>query len=283
MKNLKQYLYDGDINEVINNYYSTFYINNNFDETYEEYCYNHQISPSYINEQQFYDLKFNDNYVNTPQYWVWQELLYENLNSIKTTSSMFYNLFKVVENIENVDIVNDYVVTLQVNDKFSINQKDFKQLLNFGNYFIQTQNDSKITIEARKPEEIKNYDFDYLYHVTTKYAYEKIKKYGLLPKDKTTLVNHCNRIYFYTHYDKISMLQFGRLQVRLYKMLVIGDNNKHNLFDINNTDITILKIDLKQFNKDHNGNLKLFGDNANLDKFTVFTQEPIPTKYITAI
>lgn len=72
----------------------------------------------------------------------------------------------------------------------------------------------------------------------------------------------------------------------------IKNNPKHHLYnkidineiDINKidfkNDIVVLEIDLKQFEEDHKKQLKLFGDLAYNKKSAVFTEEPIPTKYI---
>ena len=70
--------------------------------------------------------------------------------------------------------------------------------------------------------------------------------------------------------------------VSLYKMYNV--NNKHDYHDkIDINDAVILRINLKEFEKDHRKRMKLFGDPQNTTKAAVFTMEPIPTKYIEKI
>ena len=243
-----------------------------------------------ISEDQFYHNKFNFSIIDMPQYWFWQDKLYENLNtSITIDSNIFGNLFKDIKGITKVIIDNQYSIGFEYNDDFSEGSTEFNRLLNFGNYFIRSKkiNDklpNPFFIEARKPKELQEDRYKYLYHVTNKYAYEKIKKYGLLPKSKSKLSDYEYRIYLWipkelTEYD---LKSYGRLCLRLWKDSINPKHELYNKIDIN-SDIVILKIDLEQFEEDHQKQLKLFGDPSYNKESAMFTLEPIPTKYISKV
>ena len=60
-------------------------------------------------------------------------------------------------------------------------------------------------------------------------------------------------------------------------------NDKHDYYDkIDINDAVILRINLKEFEKDHRKRMKLFGD-PQTSNDAVYTFEPIPTKYIEKI
>ena len=141
-------------------------------------------------------------------------------------------------------------------------------------------------IEGRKPKELIDYRYKHAYHITNKYAYEKIKKYGLLPKSKSKLSNYEHRIYLWIpeNLTKFDIESYGRITLRLYNDS-IGNNVNHNLYnkiDIQQ-DLVILEIDLEKFEQDNQQQLKLFGDPSYNKKSAVFTEEPMPTKYIKQI
>lgn len=245
-----------------------------------------------ISEEQFYHNKFNFSTLDTPEYWFWQDYLYENLNTSLTIDSyLFSRLFKNIKGIIKVIIDNKYSIGFEYDSKFSEGSKEFQQLLNFANYFIRSKRiDGKLPnpffIEARKPKELIDYKYKKAYHITNKYAYDKIKKYGLLPKSKSKLANYEYRIYLWIpeNLTKFDIESYGRIFLRLWDMS-ISNNNKHDLYgkiDINNDNV-LLEIDLEKFEEDHAKQLKLFGDPAYNKKSAVFTLEPIPTKYIKEI
>ena len=283
MKSLEYFLRKEDQNNLLE-YYQIENIDKWLFETFDE--------SSNISESQFYHNKFNFSTLDTPEYWFWQEKLYENLNySISINSNIFGKLFKKIKGIDEVIIDNEYSIGLKYNEEFSETSNEFEQLLNFANYFIRSKyNKGKLPnpffIEARKPKEIIDYKYKKAYHITNKYAYEKIKKYGLIPKSKSKLSNYNYRIYLWIpeNLTKYDIESYGRISLRLWQES-INDNNKHNLYDkIDiNKDLVLLEINLENFENDHQKQLKLFGDPTYNKKSAVFTLEPIPTKYISKI
>lgn len=283
MISLEQYLRKENKDELLNSYQindMNKWLYESFDEVVN------------ISEEQFYHNKFNFSTLDTPEYWFWQDYLYENLNtSLTIDSDLFGALFKNIEGIVKVIIDNKYSIGFEYDSKFSEGSKEFQQLLNFANYFIRSKRiDGKLPnpffIEARKPKELIDYRYKKAYHITNKYAYEKIKKYGLLPKSKSKLSNYEYRIYLWIpeNLTKFDIESYGRISLRLWDMS-ISNNSKHELYgkiDINNDNI-LLEIDLDKFEEDHAKQLKLFGDPAYNKKSAVFTLEPIPTKYIKEI
>ncbi len=254
--------------------------------TFEDYCNDNNILSNFnIAENNFYKSKFNS-YSDKPSYIYYQTYLYERLkDSLKTNNKFFITLLNNISGIENIEIINNYLLKIFYNDIFNIDNIDFLSLLNFGNYYIQFIDKDKqiLQIEANKPKELKNYNYKKLYHVTNKYFYERIKKYGLIPNNKSNLVYHPDRIYLWSDYDEKLLKSFGRMNLLLYKKEI--DNNKsHNLYNkINiNDDIIILDIDIEKFNREHDANMILYGDPSYNSNSAIFTLEPIPTKYISS-
>ena len=288
MESLENYLRKENQDDLLE-YYQIDNIDKWLFETYEEYLNKND----YISEDQFYHNKYNFTTLDTPEYWFWQDKLYERLgDSLIIYSEIFGKLFKDIKGITKVIMDNEYSIGFEYNDNFSETSKEFEILLNFANYFIKSKRDKNgnlpnpFFIEGRKPKELIDYKYKKAYHITNKYAYEKIKKYGLLPKSKSKLSNYEHRIYLWIpeNLSKFDILSYGRISLRLYDES-INNNDKHNLYnkiDINK-DLVLLEIDLEKFENDHKKQLKLFGDPAYNKKSAVFTQEVIPTKYIKQI
>ena len=241
-----------------------------------------------MSEDEFYESKYDSCFYDTPEYWLWQEQLYEMLNSsIKTMSPIMLKLLDNVDGVEKIIRKSDYVIGIYYNDKFDKDSDEFKTLLNFSNYFIQSKEEggrlpNPFYLEARVPEELKN-DYDCAYHITNKYAYEKIKKYGLKASDKTKFVNHDPRVYMWVNDNKLSswdIMSYGRLSIRIWKMSM---HNNEFYDEVSLNDIVILKIDLKKFREHHKKPLRIFGDPAYNKKSAVFTLESISTEYISKI
>ena len=283
MISLEEFLRKEDQDDLLN-FYQIKDIDKWLYETFDEV--------NNITEEQFYHNKFNFSIMDMPQYWFWQDHLYENLNtSITIDSNIFSKLFKQIKGITKVIVDNEYSIGFEYNDDFSEGSNEFIELMNFGNYFIRSKRiDGKLPnpffIEARRPKELIDYRYKYAYHITNKYAYEKIKKYGLLPKSKSKLADYEYRIYLFIpkNLSTKNIEMFGHINLILYDQS-ISNNTKHNLYnkiDIKN-DLVLLKIDLEKFEEDHQKQLKLFGDPSYNKKSAVFTLEPIPTKYITKV
>lgn len=287
MKTLKEYIlnkglpreFDEDLNTFWNIKDTNTWLFETFDESMN------------ISEDEFYNRKYSSNYIDLPKYWYWQRKLYETLShSLKTVDPILLRLLKKLKNVKQYDIDGD-IINIYVNDEFDTKSEEFQTFLNFINYHISNKyvdnNINIITIEPRITDEI-DYDNEYAYHVTSKWNYEKIKKNGLIPKSKSSLANYDLRIYLWLpHKDKIDdnlkylMKSYGRMMLRLYKMYNVND--KHDYYDkIDINDAVILRINLKEFEKDNRKKMKLFGDPQTSNN-AVYTFEPIPTKYIEKI
>lgn len=281
MINLERYLKKED-NEMLLSIYR-----HSIDD-YDKWLFETYDETNDISEDEFYMKKFNLDVFDMPQYWFWQDHLYETLNtSVTVDSSVFAKLFNKVKGITKSYVQTPWSIGFEYNEDFSEQSTEFEQLLDFGNYFIKSKRDKNYKlpnpffIEARRPKELQEYRFTKAWHVTNKYAYEKIKKQGLIPKSKSNLANYEYRIYLFVD-DSISKYElygFGSINNRLYNLSTIN-NSKHSIGKLTNDDIVILEIDLEKFERDHKKQIKLFGD-PNFNKMSaVFTLEPIPTKYI---
>ena len=286
MKTLKEYILNKGLQHEFDEDLNTFWNIKDIDtwlfETYDE--------SMNISEDDFYNRKYSYNYIDLPKYWYWQRKLYETLShSLKTIDPILLRLLKKLKNVIQYDIKGD-LINIQVNDEFDIKSKEFKTFLNFINYHISNKyiDNNIVTIEPRITDEI-DYDNEYAYHVTSKWNYENIKKNGLIPKSKSALANYDLRIYLWlSKNDKINndlkhlMESYGRMMLRLYKIYNVND--KHDYYDkIEINDVVILRINLKEFEKDHRKKMKLFGDSQTSNNVAVYTFEPIPTKYIQKI
>lgn len=287
MKSLEEYLRKEDQQKLFN-YYDIADIDKWLFETYNEYLANNE----YISEDQFYHGKYNFSTLDTPEYWFWQDKLYERLGkSLIIYSKPFSKLFDNIPGIDEVIIDNDYSIGIRYNDEFSETSKEFESLLNFANYFIRSKHNENgklpnpFFIEGRQPKELIDYRYKKAYHITNIYAYDKIKRYGLLPKVKSKLSNYDYRIYLWIpdNLTKFDIMSYGRIALRLYDESINSEKHAlYNKIDVNK-DLVLLEIDLEKFEIDHAKQLRLFGDPAYNKKSAVFTQEPIPTRYIEKI
>ena len=293
MKSLKKYLIQEDQNKLISELYKIKDIDKWLFESYEDYISNNE----YISEDDFYKQKYlnYDGFSDNPQYWIWQNTLYENLsNSLNSDNNLMIKLISYVHGIEKIEIIKNFVLNIYYNNEFNEKSLEFQRVLNFSNYFIQSKYinnnlPNPFKIEARKPQKI-DYKDKYAYHVTHKYFYEnKIEKYGLILKDKTFLVQHDPRIYLWINPINIFVMKaFGHFILRLWNDENISKNPNHEYYNkIDNynldKDLILLQIDLEQFNNDHGEKLILYGDPAFNNNGAVFTLENIPTKYIKKI
>lgn len=269
MKTIKGFILENNIKTFYKEYFKTHNFNDWLYEVYDS---------ENISEIDYYlDKYIYENYTwDIPHYKLWQDLIYERLgDSFKLTEKNIQDI-KNFKGIEKIKVINrkNFKFIIKVNNDF--NENDFNTLMNFYGYVKDKQasdNKSLYMYEAIKPEKI-NKKFNYVYHVTHKSAYEKIKKFGLIPKQKhnhhSDWVNndkksfeYPNRIYVFsedTNFDVIE--RFAKL------------NNKIHNRDIN--DIIILKVKVPEY-------IVFYGDPAfNIDN-AMFTMEPIQTKYIEKI
>ena len=222
-----------------------------------------------INEESLIDLYVT---IGDPKYDIFQEYLYERLeNSINVDINFIEKLTKNIIGIDSIIVINDYKLTIKHNSKFSIKNKMFVSLCNFFNYYIISNENNTLNLEAKKPQNCTALSFPYVIHITSKENYEKIKQNGLVPKFSSKLSNlkylnddyeRPKHIYCFQHtISNTDLIQYSRL---------LGINNP-----------VFLKIDTTQFKIDHkNTALRFYGDPSTIGYPAIFTEEPIKTKYI---
>ena len=229
------------------------------DNTLSEDCY-------YITKFDFADYDYVHSY---PMY---QACLAERLDDSLSSDDLAEKL-KTINGITNVVTSNEIknLLIIQCKDSFKQSQdyKKFESLLNFFNYYIAKERFDDIygmqmTLEARKPSKMNEYSLPYVYHITTRQRYEKIKKVGLCPKHHDRKSHHPSRIYVLSH-------EISDADLAKYSKMLYGDLD----------DVVILKIDTEGF-KNHRCEINFYGDPQSNPKFkSMFTLESIPTNFIT--
>lgn len=281
MKSLTELQLEQSIKTVYEYYWKTHDYETWVNETYEDYCLNNNQD---ITENEFY----HDKYINfqttwdIPHYAIWQSIIYERLGESFKLTDKNINSIKGFSGVLSLRIINNknYKFLIEVDNSFS--EADFTSLMNFYNYAkdldkINRNGNRELTYEAVTPKEIK-YNDDFVYHVTHSSAYEKIMKYGLIPKnpsrhEKNKIdIEYPSRIYCFSKDTPMDILTaFGQL-----------NNSVHNR-DLD--DIIILKVNIvdKNSSLDNNHKIKFFGDPSYNINNAMFTLEPIETKYIETV
>lgn len=130
------------------------------------------------------------------------------------------------------------------------------QTLQFEPY-SQMQNNETLTIK---------YKYDFLYHWTPKYNLNDILKNGLKPDNKNSKFNYPNRVYLMKgDSDLNEMLNLGKL------LSMVNNDNR------NNEQYVLLKIDITDMAND----IKFYYDSNT--SIGIYTEQPIPKKYITVL
>lgn len=162
------------------------------------------------------------------------------------------NVFWNIKDI-NTWLFETYDKSLNVSEDEFYNSKYLSNYVDLPKYWYWQRKLYETLSHSLKIHDEIEYDNKYAYYVTTNFDYEKINKNGLIPKSKLAIRTYDKPIYLWLSKDKI---------------------------DIN--DAVILRINLKEFEKDHRKRMKLFGDPQTSNN-AVYTFEPIPTKYIEKI
>ena len=285
MKELKEYILSNNIDidyDFLHPRLSNDWLFNDFEDEYKKNNYE-SLNEKELKEKEdiFYSDKFNSGIeYGSENYITYRILLYERLEESLDANWLIEKLSEL-NHITKIELANysKYVIRIYIDDEFDIddeNYKKFESLLNFFNYFIsrkqKTSNDEKIIfIEGRKPAKINTNDtLPFVYHITTKQAWEKIKKVGLTNKSHKKKSYHSSRIYCLLSSLPVNILkEYAKL---LYDSL---DN------------VVFLKINIKQFKEDREKIdkecLSFYGDPQTPAGYGVFTLEYIPSKYIEKI
>ena len=277
MKEIRNYIKER-INDV-NNFLNCFADSSLFNEalhddaflygTYED-AYDEDNT---LSEDCYYITKFDfADYDYVHSYPMYQACLDERLDDSLSSDDLAEKL-KTINGITNVVTSNEIknLLIIQCKDSFKQSQdyKKFESLLNFFNYYIAKERFDDIygmqmTLEARKPTKMNEFSLPYVYHITTKQRYEKIKKVGLCPKHHDKKSYHPSRIYVLSHeINDNDLFEYSKM-----------------LYD-NLTDVVILKIDTEGFKK-YRCEINFYGDPQSNKKFkSMFTLESIPTNFIS--
>jgi len=262
MKSLKDY---------VKRSYNQYPITKNIcDQTYEDFIDFLGINEEDIDDD-LYRLYEEYNYKNIDgsfmrSYIGYQNYLYESLFGSYNSEDLFSKICKIYKNdIIEAQFLNVHeediksIIVKFKNDKI-IDENKFKELLNFYNYYIIKIENNEYLIDPYKPKEFSDYIYNecngIIYHVTNKDVYNKIKKYGLKPKNITK----------------------GN-EKRPYRLFFICTSNKdelkHQIRQIKSTtgNNVVLKIDLNEYKN----KLKFFKDTTATTGYDAyFTCEPIP-------
>lgn len=217
--------------------------------------------------------------VESIKYDIFQIYLYERLkDSIKIDEEFVIKLCKNFKGIKAINVYNDYRLNIIYDKPFSINNENFISFCNFFNYYIindkeHTINNYRIlSLEARKPKDITVLSLPCAYHITKRTKLDHILNTGLIPKYCSKISNkkddYQNPTHVYAFQHNIS-----RKDLLMYSKLL----------GISNKELVVIKINTKKFAADHRCPLKFYGDPSTEGFPAMFTEEPIPAKYLTKI
>lgn len=226
------------------------------------------------NVNEYTDIR-NYTTIGLPKYDVWQNYLYERLGDSFQIDDHALNILKSINGIQKVNIINAFRLNFIYNDNFSFENKIFKSFTNFYNYSIIRNKNNECDLEARKPIDCTRLSLPYVIHITTKNAYQKIKRQGLIPKIASKINKSKNDDYEYPKHVYVMSNTINNVDLLMYANMLKRINNKYD-------ETVFLKIDTKKFMEDHNNTaLRFYGDPSSLGSPAMFTEEPIPSKYIS--
>lgn len=238
------------------------YFNDDIDQKYIEKIIKDKSIPNYISE----NLKSHncDKLINV-------------INKSYNEEIESYDIFNFSEDskLKALDIIckNNYICEKLISDK------NFKNILNFFNYYITKCSNNIISIEPLFPKNMNNYVYGdnenqchgILYHFCSKDTAEKILKSGLrIKKSKTNKREYPARIY---------MLASPNLNIRKQRIKVIQFAKCIICNDVNINDYCILKVNMRGF--EHN--IDFYKDESMANDECVFCYSNIPASRIERI
>lgn len=237
------------------------YFNDDIDQKYIEKIIKDKSIPNYISE----NLKSHD-----------CDKLIDVINKFYNEKIESYDIFNFSEDskLKALDIIckNNYSEKL-------IGDKNFKNILNFFNYYVTKCSNNIISIEPLFPKNMNNYVYGdnenqchgILYHFCSKDTAEKIIKSGLrIKKSKTNKREYPARIY---------MLAIPNLNIRKQRIKVIQFAKCIIGSDVNINDYCILKVNMRGF--EHN--IDFYKDESMANDECVFCYSNIPASRIERI
>lgn len=174
---------------------------------------------------------------------------------------------------------NVCVIVLDEND-FSDAEKRYNQIANQCGYYLsctfkETYNDVPARVYQYEP--LFQYDDnifvgDFLYHITTKQNFEKIKTKGFYPKYQCNVdFNYPGRVYFFNTYNKT---EFRKYIIGSEKQNKVFNKKKRKVEDTK--EYIIVKIEVDRIDVE---NTQFFND-PNLEDYSIFTYDNIPPNTI---
>ena len=238
------------------------YFNDDIDQKYIEKIIKDKSIPNYISE----NLKSHD-----------CDKLIDVINKFHNEEIESYDIFNFSEDskLKALDIIckNNYICEKLISDK------NFKNILNFFNYYVTKCSNNIISIEPLFPKNMNNYVYGdnenqchgILYHFCSKDTAEKILKSGLrIKKSKTSKREYPARIYMLASPNLNIRKQ--RIKVIQFAKCIIGN-------DVNINDYCILKVNMRGF--EHN--IDFYKDESMANDECVFCYSNIPASRIEHI
>lgn len=238
------------------------YFNDDIDQKYIEKIIKDKSIPNYISE----NLKSHN-----------CDKLIDVINKFYNEEIESYDIFNFSEDskLKALDIIckNNHFIKKLISDK------NFKNILNFFNYYVTKVSNSIISIEPLFPKNMNNYVYGdnenqchgILYHLCSKDTAEKILKSGLrIKKSKSNKREYPARIY---------MLASPNLNIRKQRIKVIQFAKCIIGSDVNINDYCILKVNMRGF--EHN--IDFYKDESMANDECVFCYSNIPASRIECI
>lgn len=232
--------------------------------------------PRYQNWSDYYTLILHEKFLNEYTILEFDEQSIDTDKTIKGLNDRFSGKFKAV----TVKKGQENVILILFNKPNFFNIENINKYMKSFGWNVSTINGIKeencnlpkemfkdnivIQYEARFDEEVENIP-DILYHLTPDIRYEKIERLGLVPKSKSKITTHPERIYFFTD---LKMSKW--LKDELYENEPIESKNKIEKY-------FLLEIDYRQLKN----KFKLYID-PNLTNGVYMTGN-VPPLYITKI
>lgn len=210
------------------------------------------------------------------QKFIYNERLGESLdyrNLIKKLQDEF-NFGEILDVVKSKSSSTSFII--KTNDITIKNNPQFISLLSYYSYFINTIGDGYIQLSPYKPTEASDIIYNdcngMIYHICTIDQLQKIKKYGIVPRNVSTE-------YIYRPYRRFYIADANKKDIKtelkiLYNSLTHGYNrrNSRNKYKVNKDDIVVLIIDLSKSSRKY----KFYYDDSASGYHAYFTEETIP-------
>lgn len=208
-----------------------------------------------------------------------EDYILDNLNTHDTEKlkSKISDMAKVeFEDYSSGSIKSFSVLCASKEDSISLTEnKKFKNLIEFFNYFVSEVIDNRIFIEPVYSEDRSKYVFSncegICYHITTQKRAENIMRTGLRTK-RSSYREFPSRIYLYAT-PKLSLLKDKNIKDFAYKIV-------NELRAKREGGISVIRVNL---NKCYNDVIRFYKDTSIKEDKAVFTYNTIPPECLTKL